>query len=95
MLSWISKQPLVLFFHSKNLSVLKAKILEDGHENSDLMEGQLPTLTDRFKRHHSYLCISITERCNLRCSSLWLILHSWRRCSTITHWQASFYAWNH
>lgn len=27
----------------------------------------LPTLTDTFGRHHTYLRISLTERCNLRC----------------------------
>jgi hypothetical protein len=26
-----------------------------------------PVLTDRFGRHHNYLRISLTERCNLRC----------------------------
>jgi cyclic pyranopterin phosphate synthase len=26
-----------------------------------------PRLTDRFRRHHSYLRISLTERCSLRC----------------------------
>ncbi len=26
-----------------------------------------PVLTDNFGRHHNYLRISLTERCNLRC----------------------------
>jgi GTP 3',8-cyclase / cyclic pyranopterin monophosphate synthase len=28
----------------------------------------VPTLTDTFGRHHTYLRISLTERCNLRCT---------------------------
>ena len=36
----------------------------------DSLKSALPLshfLTDRFSRHHTYLRISITERCNLRC----------------------------
>lgn len=32
-----------------------------------LAAASRPTLTDRFGRHHTYLRISVTERCNLRC----------------------------
>ncbi|PHS67529.1 MAG: GTP 3',8-cyclase MoaA [Flavobacterium sp.] len=32
------------------------------------MKKQTPILTDIFKRKHSYLRISLTERCNLRCT---------------------------
>ncbi len=32
------------------------------------MKKQTPILTDSFKRKHSYLRISLTERCNLRCT---------------------------
>ena len=32
------------------------------------MDSQNAPLTDSFKRHHNYLRISLTERCNLRCS---------------------------
>lgn len=32
------------------------------------MDSQYAPLTDSFKRHHNYLRISLTERCNLRCS---------------------------
>ncbi|KAJ9063084.1 hypothetical protein DSO57_1004013 [Entomophthora muscae] len=30
--------------------------------------SRLPALTDMFNRHHTYLRISLTERCNLRCT---------------------------
>ena len=32
------------------------------------MEKKQPILTDQFKRNHTYLRISLTERCNLRCT---------------------------
>jgi len=32
------------------------------------MEKKQPILTDQFKRDHTYLRISLTERCNLRCT---------------------------
>jgi len=32
------------------------------------MKKAIPILTDSFKRKHSYLRISLTERCNLRCT---------------------------
>jgi len=32
------------------------------------MQKTLPPLKDAFQRHHNYLRISLTERCNLRCS---------------------------
>ncbi|XP_059614067.1 molybdenum cofactor biosynthesis protein 1 isoform X1 [Phlebotomus argentipes] len=34
---------------------------------SILGDRESPTLTDTFGRHHTYLRISLTERCNLRC----------------------------
>ena len=34
--------------------------------------GTSPVLIDSFQRRHNYLRISLTERCNLRCTSLLL-----------------------
>lgn len=36
----------------------------------DAEKGVAPALVDRFEREHDYLRISLTERCNLRCGSV-------------------------
>jgi sulfatase maturation enzyme AslB (radical SAM superfamily) len=38
------------------------------HELAQANSPELHMLTDAFGRHHTYLRISLTERCNLRCT---------------------------
>jgi hypothetical protein len=46
-----------------SVAAVKPKTLEEAVQSS----GDRHPLTDKFGRFHSYLRISLTERCNLRC----------------------------
>lgn len=49
--------------------ILQAKLPKEQSISHDAAkaDGQSLALTDTFGRHHTYLRISLTERCNLRC----------------------------
>ena len=40
----------------------------------EAVRGVSPFLVDSFQRQHNYLRISLTERCNLRCASVFLFI---------------------
>ncbi|KAJ3411948.1 Molybdenum cofactor synthesis protein 1 [Chytridiales sp. JEL 0842] len=42
--------------------------LSSSQTNAPELKTNLPVLTDTFNRNHTYLRISLTERCNLRCT---------------------------
>lgn len=52
-----------------NWFILQAKLpkVQSILQDATKANGQSLALTDTFGRHHTYLRISLTERCNLRC----------------------------
>lgn len=65
-----------------HIRVLTIEVLDQARiAQIDAEKGVSPALVDTFQRQHNYLRISLTERCNLRCTSPAGCLHASRhRC---------------
>lgn len=58
----------VVKVNQKNLNEDQSQHLNSSTETESRTKQHISPLTDTFNRHHTYLRISLTERCNLRCT---------------------------